>query len=215
MATGHISIVRAFHATTADRVQSILANGFAEPRSAYSDSRWLGQGAYFFQESQLLAEQWASKLSTLRGQPAVVLAAELDLTHCLDLLDASWHPVLKEAWERLREQCAADGRPVPDQAGFSVEGGRVKIRPFARENITQPELDMRPGVNRLDHEVFETAVKLLEQGGLTIESVRAIFVEGGEMYPHSWIFDEAHLAIAMRPPYHRIHLQRSPTITLR
>src|SRR5436853_5987819 len=86
--------VRAYHGTTLDAAQQIISQ--REFRKSQKRWDWLGYGAYFFQDAPGRAWDWAStySISHFGGRPAV-LAVNVDLTGCLDLLDVKATEFLK------------------------------------------------------------------------------------------------------------------------
>jgi hypothetical protein len=61
------------------------------------------------------------------------------------------------------------------------------------------------GRNELDFQVIEKAIELSKlQNNVSYETVRGAFIELGPLYPSSWLFEGAHVAIAVRPPFTRV-----------
>src|SRR6476661_1337243 len=98
-----------FHGTRIERAERILAHGFEASRNEYD---WLGDGAYFFQDAPGRAWEWARKRF---GSEGAVVAAEIDLTDCLDLLDPRWHEVVREFHAALLSDLGARGETAPRQ----------------------------------------------------------------------------------------------------
>jgi len=63
-----------FHGTSIEAARRILSSGFEVSRNEYD---WLGDGAFFFQDVEARALDWARARF---GRQATVLAAEIDLS---------------------------------------------------------------------------------------------------------------------------------------
>ena len=164
-----------FHGTSVERAGRILAGGFQPSRNDYD---WLGDGAYFFQDSPSRAWQWARDRF---GAHAAVLGAEIDLTDCLDLLAVRWRRILAVAHEGYVRQLVISGTTPPRQTA---------------------------GAHRLDRVVINYAADLLAEDGVMVRSVRAAFEEGPPIYDGSALRTHSHVQIAVRDmaAIHRIWL---------
>jgi len=154
-----------FHGTSVERAERILAGGFQPSRNDYD---WLGDGAYFFQDSPSRAWEWARDRF---GADAAVLRAEIDMTDCLDLLDPAWHPIVRRVHEDLLRRLRGMGFPEPRQTR---------------------------GAHRLDRAVLNDACTRLTEHGILVRSVRGSFIEGEPLFPRSALFTRAHTQIAVR-----------------
>lgn len=131
---------------------------------------WLGDGIYFFQDAPRRAWQWATEH---HGPEAAVLGASIRVEDFMDLLDVGWAREITAFYDAFVAHLKAAGRPLPVQQG---------------------------GAHRLDRQVLNYAVGVLEQRGLIVRAVRAPFVEGSRIFPNSGLFDQAHVQIAVRDP---------------
>ena len=158
-------IARGYHGTSKMAAEAILREGFQHSGNPYD---WLGDGVYFFQDASQRAIEWATNWY---GDDAAVVAAEIVLTDCLDLIDTRWTRVITEVYDRYLEILKRSGIPIPRQAG---------------------------GAHRLDREVINYAVGVLAERGIYIACVRGAFAEGRPIYPDSALYDLAHVQIAVR-----------------
>ena len=154
-----------YHGTSVERAERILAGGFQPSRNDYD---WLGDGAYFFQDSPSRAWEWARERF---GGDAAVLGAEIDLADCLDLLDPDWHPIVRRAHDDLLRRLREMGFPEPRQT---------------------------KGAHRLDRAVLNDAADGAAEIGFPVRSIRAAFAEGEALYPGSALFSKSHVQIAVR-----------------
>jgi hypothetical protein len=159
-----------YHGTSRTQAMGILERGF---RISDNDYDWLGTGIYFFQDAPLRAKQWATE--RYPDNPAVI-GALIRLENCIDLLDIAWFPFLKDVYNSFVEQYRVSNQTLPKQ---------------------NPQ---RSKAHRLDCAFFNYNSQLLSSQGQTIESIRAVFVEGEQIFPTSAIFDLAHLQIAVKNP---------------
>lgn len=154
-----------YHGTSSSAAESILKEGFRISRNSYD---WLGDGVYFFQEAPQRAWDWALQFHP--DAPAVV-AAEIRIVDCIDLLDTGWASFMNEAYNSYLRLVNLAGEEIPEQAG---------------------------GNHRLDREVMNYAVGVLGNRGTRVACARSAFAEGHPVYPNSAILDQSHVQIAVR-----------------
>jgi hypothetical protein len=129
---------------------------------------WLGDGIYFFQDAPERAWEWAQH--RWPSEPAV-LKSRLRLEDCMDLLDSGWSSLLADAYDQFLKRMNRAGLSVPRQT---------------------------MGAHRLDRYVINFAVGMLGEAGIQIRAVRGAFLEGAPVFPNSFLFDRAHVQIAIR-----------------
>lgn len=166
-----------FHGTSEEAAQRILASGFEISRNEYD---WLGDGAYFFQDAPARALEWARQRF---GDDAAVLGAEIDLADCIDLLDITWHGVVRESHADLIRRLRGGAQPMPRQTS---------------------------GAHRLDRAVINRTVEVLQSRGIEVRTVRAAFTEGEQLFAGSALWSRAHVQIAVRDPLAIVRLWREP-----
>ena len=154
-----------FHGTTAESAAEILESGFRLSRNPYD---WLGDGVYFFQYGFERAWEWALEN---HGEDSAVIAAEIQLIDCLDMLDTRWTKVISDAHNQFLKLYKQAGLSLPRQT---------------------------PRAHRLDREVINYVVGVLSDRGISIKCVRAAFAEGNPVYPDSAFYDQGHVQIAVR-----------------
>jgi hypothetical protein len=134
-----------------------------------NDYDCLGNGVYFFEDGLTQACTWAERAHP--GEPAVV-RADVRLEDCIDLKDSvGWVPLLALAHDELLRTSREQGLPIPRQ--------------------TSDE-------HRLDREVIEFTVAILEREGMRIRSVRGVFAEGAPAFPGSFLSEGSHVQVAVR-----------------
>lgn len=131
---------------------------------------WLGDGAYFFQDAPVRAMKWARERF---GEQAAVVGAEIDLGNCIDLLDVPWHAQIARVYPRYLAEGEQQGRPLPRQSA---------------------------GAHRLDRDVMNYLIDLMEEENTVVSGVRAAFAEGEPAFPGSALLNRSHVQIAIRAP---------------
>jgi hypothetical protein len=165
---------------TADRVVS----GGAPLRPSRNDYDWLGHGVYFWENDPLRAKQWAksqSQRAKEKGKDLVpaVVGATIDLGVCLNLLDAASNRLLESGYKFLKAAQARLRLPMPENRDLPGDPGLL--------------------LRRLDCAVINSLHDLIEQqGGEPFDSVRAAFLEGDPVYPHSAFRKKNHVQICVR-----------------
>lgn len=144
-----------------------------------NDYDWLGTGIYFWEADPKRALAWAQaaklkpSLCKTKIVKPFVIGAIINLGSCLDLTESASLEVLKKAHEIFSGQ---------DRVKLSNEG--------TVEN---------PGRRKLDCAVVNFLHDLLDEAGEeSFDSVRALFPEGGPLYPGAGFLDRTHVQLAMR-----------------
>lgn len=194
MAGGSHNVV-GFHGTTLDDAERIVSGPL---RDSSSEARWLGRGIYFFERNSELAIRWARLRAAKQGKDAALIRAEIDLSTCFDLTRPTYQLIARSAHALLQARWSADPSIVPaDQKPFELLSGQV------RAGFRGDWQDY--GRNELDFAVVEEAIQLAkDKHNITLDTVRGAFIEDAPLYTHSWFYEGAHVAIAVRPPFNRI-----------
>jgi hypothetical protein len=144
-----------------------------------NDYDWLGTGIYFWENDPKRALEWARaakrmpELCRTEIHAPFALGAIIDLGSSLDLTVSGPLEKLKKAHEI-----------------FSVQ---------TQVPITNEGTIASPGRRKLDCAVVNFLHDLLEEAGEEpFDSVRALFPEGGPLFPESGFLDRTHVQIAVR-----------------
>jgi hypothetical protein len=144
-----------------------------------NDYDWLGTGIYFWENDPKRALDWAQtarrnpRVSKSRVEEPFALGAIIDLGSCLDLTESASLDKLRKAHEIFSAQ------------------DRLKV---VNEGTTD-----NPGRRKLDCAVVNFLHDLLEEAGEEpFDSVRALFPEGGPLFPNSGILERTHIQLSLR-----------------
>lgn len=166
--------------SVADRVL-----GGGDFRASENNYDWLGRGIYFWEHGPERALEWAREEQrrnpTKITKPAVV-GAVIHLGRCFDLLDVRYTRYLGDAYPEYLQSLEESGQEPPRNEGRRNQAGDLLLR-------------------RLDCSMLNwTVARLSRQTSVTIQTVRGVFVEGGEAFPGSCIMEKSHVQIAVRDP---------------
>lgn len=190
-------IVRGYHGTTHSSALDIVNR-----RSAFqlSDSPgdWLGRGAYFFEENERKAIEWAFVQVNLRARlgsydSAALIVADLDLSRCLDLCSGAWHaPMQLAAGKLLASGVALQKAPeLTTAANLLVSIGDARVATIP--GLTGDE-------HFTDKAVVDALVADLNANKTVITTVRASFTVGRQSYTNGYFFSDTHVQIAVLDP---------------
>jgi hypothetical protein len=162
-----------------------------------NDHDWLGEGAYFWENSPTRALQWAEFIQahpdwfSTRIKTPFVVGAIIDLGHCLDLTDAGSLEIVRAAFDEMEIVFAMAGTPLPEnEQGHSRDEDLIKRkRDCAVINYLHVarKARSRDGVSdSTKHRPYDT--------------VRGAFFEGKPLYEGARIMAQTHIQIAVRHP---------------
>ena len=177
------SFIYGFHAIDKDVAFEIL-NQNIDFKLSDNSYDWLGQGIYFWENNYERAIQYAkedSKRKNSKIKTPFVLGAVIDLGNCLDLLDQKHLDFLKTAYDDLKLVLEKASKVIP-------KNSRTKPKDF---DFKKRELDC--AVIRWAHEIAK-------EHGEYFDTVRAAFLEGGELYPHAGFRMQNHIQISVLNP---------------
>ncbi|WDY58512.1 hypothetical protein [Pseudomonas sp. PSKL.D1] len=173
------SFVLAFHGCDREVGEAVLAGEQISP--SVNDYDWLGEGAYFWENSPDRALSYAQRIKeNKRGKGSIkdpfVVGAIIDPGLCLNLTDEGALLELGEAYQLLAE----NNDLLPENRnGFPGDTDNLK--------------------RFLDCAVFQSLHSARELVGLEpYQSVRSPFLEGPELYPGTFFRQETHIQLCVR-----------------
>lgn len=183
MANYRTSTVYGFHATDVDIAKKIL-NHEDTFQPSDGDAHWLGDGIYFWENNLERCKQYGVEDSKRAGssiKTPLELGALLELGNCLDLLDQEYLDYLAVVYNQLIADLELEGKSLPQN-----------------HPIIDGDFDFKK--RELDCAVIRYACELAEEQGEPFDSVRAVFWEGGELYPGAGFSKQNHIQIAIISP---------------
>ncbi len=160
------------------KIQYDVVNGgpFKKSTNTYD---WLGNGVYFWENDYHRALEWAKELKK-RGkieEPAVV-GAVIDLGYCLDFTQRESTDLLKVGYKLLKLRSDLNGIAIPENHNINKFG-----------DILERDLDCA---------VIEQIHDLTRTYNLQkYDTVRGVFTEGKEVYPHAGFVEKTHIQICV------------------
>jgi hypothetical protein len=139
---------------------------------------WLGPGVYFWEGDPIRAFQWACLPWRNIERPSIV-GAVMDLGRCLDLTTQEGIEAVRSAYEGLAQIHSMTQQPLPQNAG-SEKGKRTLDCAVIRH------------LHRARQKMAES-----EPSILPYQTVRALFVEGTELYEGAGFHDKTHVQICV------------------
>ena len=156
-----------------------IVNNREDLKYSKNDYDWLGNGMYFWEQNLERAWTWAE--SSEKIQNPAVLGAVIDLGNCLNLLDSKCIDILRDHYDIFKAELQLLGRELPKNKNVG----------------SNKDLLLRP----LDCALIEHLHKFRENMNLPrFDSVRGMFIEGGEIYNGSGFRDKSHIQICIRNP---------------
>lgn len=190
-------IVVGFHGCDRSIADKVIKQGInlASSENKYD---WLGHGMYFWEGSYERALEWAQNSSNV-SNPAVI-GAFIKLGNCLDLLDTKHLKSIKTVYTILEEEFSILGKILPKNKSFSNGIS------FYRELDCQVILRL----HQLNNEAIATELNLsstrrensikIQRHPNFIDSVRAMFPEGKEVYPGAGFLIKNHIQLCIINP---------------
>lgn len=139
---------------------------------------WLGPGVYFWENDPIRAYQWACLPWRNIKTPSVV-GAVIDLGRCLDLTTQDGIDAVRSAHEGLVQIHEKTGQLLPENSGREkgmryLDCAVIKHLHRARQRLFEFDVSKSP-----------------------YETVRALFVEGDELYDGAGFHDRTHVQICV------------------
>ena len=185
----HTAWVLAYHGCDREIGEAVLL-GKQEILPSNNDYDWLGEGAYFWENSYSRALNWAqflkknSKLSPTKISEPFVVGVIINPGNCLDLTEAESLGILKAAHDEFKELMAMVDMPMPQN-----EPGRP-----GDEDLVKRKLDCAV-VNYL-HTISRSQNPKMPE----FDTVRGPFMEGGALYEGSKFHANTHIQWCVRFP---------------
>ncbi|WP_027168943.1 hypothetical protein [Mesorhizobium sp. WSM3224] len=183
--------VLGYHGCDATVAEAIFAGGSIRPSAEKYD--WLGPGAYFWEGDPKRALEWAEdRVARGKFTKAAVVGAIIDLGHCLDLTKRSDLELLKDAFASLESAFRKAGEALPENQDPKKGGTGDKLLRL---------LDCAV-IEHLHQNIDAVATEAAKKGEVPavppFNTVRGLFVEGGELYPGGGFHSRNHTQIAVR-----------------
>jgi hypothetical protein len=175
-------MIIAYHGCDASVVAKVLSG---EDALAPSERKhdWLGPGIYFWEHGPQRAYDWAvdeKRRDPKKIQTPAVLGAYINLGQCFDLLDTANTRLLQVMFPEFQRFILASGGPMP-------------------ENKPAPGINAPDKVLRfLDCAVIQYTLDKLAGKGIVYQTVRGVFMEGGQAFPGAGIMLKSHIQISVR-----------------
>jgi hypothetical protein len=174
-------MVLGFHGCDRETAEKVLAleDPHLEPSNNPHD--WLGQGIYFWEADPWRALEWAIASMAKPGQTTgkivnpYVVGAVLDLGRCCNLLDYDTVAELERAYQFINNIYQRAGGALPQN-----KGGDDKFKRFRDKVVIDAMHDLRRKKSLPNY-----------------QTVRAAFLEGGELYPDAGFERKNHIQIAV------------------
>ena len=178
MYTNLPNLIIGFHGCERN-VRDEIVNGKSDLKTSNNSYDWLGNGMYFWEQNLERAWQWARSSSKIK-EPAV-LGAVMDLGNCLNLLDSRCIDILRSQYDVFVEESKIFGNKIPQNRNVG----------------SNKDLLLR----YLDCAIIQHLHRFRKDNDLPqFDSVRGMFVEGGEIYKGSGFMDKSHIQICVRNP---------------
>jgi hypothetical protein len=166
----------AYHGCSFETARSVLGGSeFLVSEKAYD---WLGPGVYFWESDPMRAFQWALLPWRKIARPSLV-GSVIDPGRCLDLSTQEGIEAVRAAHEGLVELHRLTGEPLPRNLG--TEKGKRNLDCAVIKHL-----------HRARNKMAESDPAILPY-----QTVRALFVEGTELYEGAGFHDRTHVQICV------------------
>ena len=179
----HTSFVLGYHGCL-KAVAKKLVECKASPSRSARDYDWLGPGFYVWESDPLRALEWAKAKGDRdkRYKPCVV-GVVIDLGNCLDLSNRDDLAMVVKSYDDLVETCHKAGQALPQNQDIANDKHQNKL------------------IRNLDCAVIKNLHRIASSDKSDVmrpfDTVRAPFLEGGDLYPGSGFAAKAHVQIAV------------------
>lgn len=173
----HSNYIIGFHGCDQSVADKLINNPNPSFFPSNNEYDWLGNGMYFWENDFKRAEKYVEEAKERKPENyknPTVIGAVIDLGYCLNLTEDTHKQILKDSYAILL-----------------TAGGEIPVNKL---------IDGEKMLRYLDKAVVEIACKMSEHNGRKYDTVRALFREGGELYPGAGFHDKTHVQIAVRNP---------------
>ena len=184
-----------FHGCDRSRQEKLLEDSTIIPVSD-KPFDWLGHGMYFWENNYDRALQWAKDDKARGGdvkEPSVI-GAVIDLSYCCDLLDGNFIKMIGLYHQLMVKDYRTIDKSLPVNKDSASDQNKDRLMRF---------LDCAT-IEFMHEFIRKEAVRKIESEGHTslklFDSVRGVFLEGGEAYPGAGISAKSHIQICIRNP---------------
>lgn len=180
------SVVLAYHGCDRTLAEKVIS-GKTDLKVSKNDYDWLGEGAYFWENSPRRALRWAEylrdnpKLTKSKIKNPAVVGAVIELGNCLDLTDQASLDLIKRVASLYKEFNEQTRLNMPEN----------KQANSGDHNLLLRYLDC--AVINFCHTLRED-----EEDLVPFDTVRGVFPEGGPLFKGSEISEKTHIQIAVR-----------------
>jgi hypothetical protein len=176
------NIVLGFHGCD-ETIRDSVVSGRSQLEPSTNEWDWLGSGIYFweynYERAIDFAEESKNKWHKIKNPSAV--GAVISLGYCLDLLDKHNLDIVQKAYETLEKAISIS----------KIDGLENKCTGHGIEKL----------IRKLDCYVINTIHEQNKKNGYRqYDSVRAVFIEGKELYPTAGFFQKNHIQICILNP---------------
>lgn len=185
------SFIIGFHGCDESVAEDVLANKATLHKSTNTYD-WLGNGIYFWENNPQRALEYANSLKKnpsrckkIITKPAV-LGAIINLGHCLNLLDSKYLKHVKDGYKFLQTASKIANQELPENKNIKDS-----------KDLLLRSLDCM--VIETVHQM-QQALKDEGKVAYTFDTVRAVFVEGDELYDGAGFNDKNHIQVCVRNP---------------
>jgi len=179
-------IVLGFHGCDKDVAMEILNSPVKHLIASENDYDWLGDGIYFWLNDPQRAYEWAIQTQERKPEKIktpFVIGAVIDLGMCLNFCERESVLLLQSAYENLKNSLKAWNFDInkkyqnkaPDEGGFNL------VRP-------------------LDCAVIRHLHSMIEDQGVSFDSVYGYFQEGKDAFEGAGIKEKSHIQVCVRNP---------------
>jgi hypothetical protein len=169
------TFVLGYHGCDRSVAEELLAGEAFRPSD--NDYDWLGHGIYFWESNPARALDFTKDIKSRSAtiETPYVVGAVIDLGYCLDLTSTSGINAVEKGYESFAQMMAASGSQMPKNSGG-------------------PDLLLR----KLDCAVINHIhASLKNKHAQPLDTVRGVFIEGGQIYENSGFYRKTHIQICV------------------